>query len=79
MKVLSAPRYAVTKRLRLIDFLLDQFGYVNRAHLMEYYGISSVQASKDIKDYLALAPCNLAYDLVGKTYRKGEAFRRVYE
>lgn len=71
--------YAVVQRLRLIDFLVAQFGYINRSHLMEYFGISSVQASKDIKDYLEIVPGNLAYDLTGKTYRRSETFQRIYE
>jgi hypothetical protein len=38
--------YAVEQRLRLIDFLVAQYGHVNRSALCDYFGISEQQASR---------------------------------
>lgn len=70
--------YAVEQRLRLLDFLLAQYGTFNRSALCDYFGISDAQASADVKAYLELAPGNMRYDLSGKVYRRAEKFQRVY-
>lgn len=71
--------YAVEQRLRLIDFLLAHYGTLNRCALMDYFGISSPQATKDIRAYLELAPQNAVYDLTAKTYVRGARFQPVWE
>lgn len=71
-------KYAVEQRLRLIDFLLSHYGHINRSALMDYFGISIPQASKDIADYLALAPGNAAYDASAKRYVATAEFKEVY-
>jgi hypothetical protein len=70
--------YAVEQRLRLIDFLLIHYGTLNRDALMDYFGISRQQAAHDIRDYLQLAPKNMRYDTSMRTYRRSEAFQRVF-
>jgi len=70
--------YAIEQRLRFIDFLVHQYGHVNRSAIMGYYGVSMPQASKDIKDYIALAPTNLVYDGSSKTYRRDPSFVRFF-
>ena len=70
--------WAVEQRLRFIDFLFAEYGTLNRSALMDYYGISSPQASSDISEYLALAPGNAKYDMRAKTYRRTAEFRRVW-
>lgn len=70
--------WAVEQRLRFIDFLLAEYGTLNRSALTDYYGISSPQASADIADYLHLAPTNAQYDLKAKAYRRTAEFRRVW-
>jgi transcriptional regulator with XRE-family HTH domain len=70
--------YAVELRLRFIDFLLHQYGTLNRSAGMDYFGISSPQASRDIHDYIALAPENIVYDTTAKTYIRGANFARVW-
>lgn len=70
--------YAVEQRLRLIDFLVHQYGHVNRSAIMDYYGVSMPQASDDLKTYMATAPDNLVYDGSAKTYRRGPNFQRSY-
>lgn len=71
-------RYAVEQRLRLIDFLLVHYGTLNRAALVDYFGVSVPQASVDISDYIALAPENLVYDKTAKTYLRTSNFKRVW-
>ena len=70
--------YAVEQRLRFIDFLLHHYGTLNRAAIMDYFGVSIPQASMDIREYIALAPNNALYDKSAKTYRKTEEFARVW-
>lgn len=70
--------YAVEQRLRFIDFLVAQYGTLNRGALVDYFGISTVQASNDIREYIKLAPANISYDLTAKTYVRGLEFFRVW-
>lgn len=71
--------YAIEQRLRLIDFLLAQYGTFNRSALCDYFGISEQQASLDVRSYMAMAPGNMSYDISGKTYRRSENFNRIYQ
>lgn len=71
-------KYAIEQRLRFIDFLLDQYGKLNRSALMDYYGISKPQATEDIRQYIALAPDNLNYDIRARHYYAQEGFKRVW-
>lgn len=64
------------ERLRFIDFVLDHFGTINRAHLMDYFGISTPQASGDLAQYENIAPGNMVYDSSARAYRKTDAFMR---
>ncbi len=70
--------YAIEQRLRLIDFLLAQYGYVNRSALLDYYGISMPQASADIGAYLAETPYNAVYNGTTKRYERTDNFKRVW-
>lgn len=72
------PNYAVVQRLRFIDFLLYQYGTLNLSAGEDYFGISRPQASRDIQDYIALAPANIVYDKNAKTYIRGADFKRVW-
>lgn len=65
-------------RLRFIDFLLEQYGTLNRSALCNYFGISIPQASKDIHAYLARAPGNMVYDTRAKMYLRADEFKRVW-
>lgn len=74
----DALPYAVVQRLRLIDVMLMHYNSVNRGMLVDYFGISTVQASHDLQLYQTLAPGNMAYDLSGKTYRRKEGFSCIW-
>lgn len=70
--------YALTQRLRLIDFLLAEYGRVNRSAVMDYFGVSKPQASMDFKDYMTEAPMNMHYDPSAKTYVRSDTFERAF-
>jgi hypothetical protein len=76
---MTGRTWAVEQRLRFIDFLLAEYGTLNRSALMDYYGISQPQASADIAAYLEHAPGNARYDLKAKTYRRTAEFRRAWK
>lgn len=71
--------YAVEQRLRLIDFLLTHYGTLNRAAIMDFFGVSRVQASIDIQQYLKIAPLNATYDKTAKAYKRTSGFVRIYQ
>jgi hypothetical protein len=64
--------------MRFIDFLLAEYGTINRSALMNYFGISAPQASNDFATYMEIAPQNMVYDMSIKTYRVTHEFKRVY-
>lgn len=76
--VVPKLKYAVEQRLRFIDFLLHQYGEVNRSALTNYYGISIPQATKDFKAYIKIAPNNTRYSNKFKVYVKNPEFERVW-
>lgn len=71
-------QYAVEQRLRLIDFLLAQYGTINRGALVDYFGISVPQASHDLKEYMAMAPGNATYSASLRQYVRASGFQRVW-
>jgi hypothetical protein len=70
--------YAVEQRLRMIDFLLASFGYIQRQHIADYFGISIVQASADFAKYQQIAPNNIRYNKSTRRYTVTLSFKRVY-
>lgn len=76
---MNKPALGAHERLRFIEFLLIQYGHVNRSALMRYFGISMPQAALDLKAYRAYAPGNMTYDATGKRYTRADNFARVYE
>ena len=79
MSITPGPlSFALQQSMRFIDFLLAQYGTINRSALMDYFGISVVQASADLQRYLVLAPGNLEYDKHSKVYKRTDQFKRVW-
>lgn len=70
--------YAKAQRMRMIDFLLAQYGTLNREALTDFFGISVPQASLDIAEYKLLAPRNISYSTAEKTYLRTDKFVRLY-
>lgn len=73
----GATRWGAERRIEFIDFRLLWEGTVNRGELVNFFGISTQQASADLAKYIELAPDNLEYDRNQKTYRVRPGFRPV--
>jgi WYL domain len=71
-------RWGQERRLEFIDFRLAWDGRLNRANLMDFFGISVPQASMDISRYRDLAPNNLAYDGSARMYVATQNFTPLY-
>jgi predicted DNA-binding transcriptional regulator YafY len=67
-------RWSVEQKLQFIEFRLFWEGHVNRADLMDTFGVSLNQASGDLNRYIAIAPDNMVYDKSGKTYVRSPGF-----
>ena len=72
-------KYAIEQRLRFIDFLIHQYSKANRSALVDYFGISTPQATKDFKMYMKKAPDNIRYCHSDKAYLKNPEFKRIWE
>ena len=70
--------YAVEQRIRMIDFLLSTYGVVDRPALMDFFGISSAQATRDLKMYKDLAPGNTLYNPSEQCYVKMPKFKPLF-
>ena len=71
--------YAIEQRLRLIDFLLAHYGAIGRDELVDYFGISGAQVTRDFQLYNQLAPGNMVLNNVSKRWVRSDTFKRVYE
>lgn len=67
-------RWGVEQRLEFIEFRLFWEGSINRADIIECFGVSTTQASKDLSLYQARAPGNMLYDSRAKRYVAADAF-----
>ena len=70
--------YAVTQRMRLIEFLLAHYGTVGRAEITDFFGVSEPQATRDFKAYSELAPANALYNKSNKRWVKADTFKPIY-
>lgn len=69
-------RWDLALRYRLIETVAWWEGRLTTVHLMQSFGISRQQASKDINTYLSdYAPGNLVYDKHLKGYKPAEDFQ----
>jgi hypothetical protein len=73
--VKTTERWGPERRREFIDFRLQWDGKINRAELVDHFGISTQQASADLARYAELAPDNLLYDKSAKVYRSAPTFR----
>lgn len=71
-------RWGVERRLEFIEFRLFWEGHVNRADLMETFGVSLNQASADLTRYIGMASDNMAYDKSVRTYVRGSDFSPLF-
>jgi predicted DNA-binding transcriptional regulator YafY len=68
-------RWGVERRLEFVEFRLFWEGGVNRSDIVEEFGVSVPQASKDLSLYQEQAPDNIRYDRSQKRYFASESFR----
>jgi hypothetical protein len=54
------------------------WGYVNRADLMDAFGVSVNQASTDLNRYIGMTPDNMVYDKSARTYIRGTQFEPLF-
>lgn len=71
-------RWGVEQRFEFIEFRLFWEGGINRSELIDFFGISVPQASKDLSKYQEIAPANLEYDRSQKRYLPSKSFKPVY-
>jgi len=71
-------RWGPERRREFIDFRLQWEGRINRAELVDFFGISTQQASADLANYAEVAPDNLEYDKSAKVYRATSGFKPVF-
>lgn len=71
-------RWGVERRLEFIEFRLYWEGGINRSDLIEEFGVSVPQASKDLALYLGHASGNIEYDKRLKRYFASANFRPAF-
>lgn len=71
-------KWGVERRLEFIEFRLFWEGGVNRSDIIERFGVSVPQASKDLTQYQERAPTNARYDKSARRYVAGDAFTPVF-
>lgn len=64
----NALNWGVERRLEFIEFRVFWEGGVNRSDIIEVFGVSVPQASKDMTLYQERAPGNIVYDKSAKRY-----------
>lgn len=69
--------YAVEQRMRLIDFLLMHYGFVNRLHLTEFFGIGTAQATRDFKMYSELNE-TVSHNASSRRYEANSNFKAIF-
>jgi WYL domain len=67
-------RWGLKSRFELIEWRAYWMGRVNRGDLEEAFGVSTPQASVDLRAYDAAAPGNITYDSTEKAYVPTPAF-----
>ncbi|MCY4290995.1 MAG: WYL domain-containing protein [Roseovarius sp.] len=70
--------WSARKRLEFIEFRCLWEGQINRVDLIDIFGISVPQATKDLSRYQDIAPGNIRYDRQAKTYLANDNFNPVF-
>jgi hypothetical protein len=71
-------KWGVERRLEFIEFRLSWEGGVNRSDIIDMFGVSVPQASKDLTLYQERAHANAVYDKRAKRYVAGPDFTPIY-
>ena len=65
------------QRLSWIEETLQVFGYINREHLERKFGISTPQATNDLREFQRLFPHAVTYNASRKRYEPARRNDRV--
>lgn len=68
-------RWGIEQRLEFIEFRLYWEGGINRSEIIDVFGVSVPQASKDLSQYQEIAPENMEYDRSLKRYFPASGFK----
>jgi len=71
-------KWGIEKRLEFIEYRLFWEGGINRSEIMEQFGISVPQASKDLSQYQDIAKGNIEYDKSEKRYFPTKKFQAKF-
>lgn len=74
----SKRRWGQARRLAFIDLRLQYDARINRRDLIDFFDISTPQASADLSLYQVLAPDNLRYDASLRVYVAGDSFQPIF-
>jgi predicted DNA-binding transcriptional regulator YafY len=74
----KGANWSVERRYEFMEFRVYWQGNINRSDLMEAFGISVQQASKDFANYIEGRKSNLTYDKSLRTYLRGKNFKPRY-
>jgi hypothetical protein len=74
-KIVDSLRWGVEQRLEFVEFRLFWEGGVNRSDIIDTFGVSVPQASKDLTLYQERAPHNMIYDKSAKRYIAADGFK----
>lgn len=74
----SGLRWSILQRLEFIESRLVWEGRINRADIAKRFGVKVQQASADLGLYEKLAPENIAYDRIAKTFVPAATYRPRY-
>jgi hypothetical protein len=70
--------WSVRNRLEFIDLRLFWQGRINRSDIMNRFGVSMPQASKDLALFQAMAPDSLQYSLSEKKYFASKSYSPIF-
>src|ERR1700676_2282236 len=74
-EAVAGLKWGVERRLEFVEFRLFWEGGINRSDIVEQFGVSVPQASKDLTLYQEQAPDNIRYDRSQKRYFASEKFQ----
>jgi hypothetical protein len=70
--------YTQKERLRMLDCLLVNYGHIGHGMLMDWFGVSSACATRDIALYREQAPANVYFCNETKQWHKAACFKQLY-
>ena len=65
-------RWFERQRMDWIDETVQIFGFINREHIMKKFGVSTPQASYDLKKFMKLHPERIEYNTSAKRYEASQ-------